>query len=747
MLHEKVRQWIWRQGWDSLRDIQERSIPVLLEGRQDLIITAGTASGKTEAAFLPIVSRLASEDQNGSNGFRALYVSPMRALINDQFGRMESLCGELDIEVTKWHGDVSASTKARARRAPKGILLITPESLEAILLRRGREAARLFRGLSYVAIDEMHAFMDSPRGKQLQSLLHRIDVLAGASAVRIGLSATLADERTSKEFLRPLAPESVYVLPKSSSGQELKLQVRGYALPPRPPRSTAGERNPLAETNGDVIEVETDIAEAAIAQHLFDSLRGRRSLIFAGSRERVETISFRLSQLSNWLGVPEEFFPHHGNLSKEHREDAERRMKDSSRPASIVCTTTLELGIDVGAIESVAQLGAGHTVSGMRQRIGRSGRRAGQPAVMRVYLKETELSSTTHPLDALRLNTVLTVAMLNLMLRGWNDPPAPGRLHLSTMLHQILALVAERGGIGPAEGWTLLVGSGVFSTIDLNLYKKLLRRMADPAVALLEQAPDGTLLPGTEGERLIESRDIYSVFSSPEEYRVVAVGGRSIGQVPVENPVVPGQLMLLGGRRWRVLEVDAARKEVLVAPASGGNPPRFAGEGRTPADGIVAEMRHILETTEIPPFLDKLAANFLMEGRTTFNRLGLHRSSVARHDGDLLMFLWAGATTHQALMLALVAAKLEPTNLGLCISVGTDRMAPLIGELTRLAGGIVPDSLVLASHVEQNVVEKFDPYLGNDLLNLAYAGEHLNVSGLPAVAATLLEAFRQNPSS
>jgi ATP-dependent Lhr-like helicase len=270
--------------------------------------------------------------------------------------------------------------------------------------------------------------------------------------------------------------------------------------------------------------------------------------------------------------------------------------------------------------------------------------------------------------------------------------------------------------------------------------------MADPAVALIEQAPDGTLLPGAEGERLIESRDIYSVFSSPEEYRVVAVGGRSIGQVPVENPVVPGQLMLLGGRRWRVLEVDASRKEVLVAPASGGKPPRFGGEARTPADAVVVEMRRVLETTEIPSFLDKPALDFLLEGRTTFNRLGLHRSRVARHDGDLLMFPWAGAAKHQTLMLALVAAKLEPTNLGLCISVDAARLEPLIAELTRSASGVVPDALALASHVEQNVVEKFDSYLGNDLLNLAYAGEHLDISGLPAVAATLLEAFRQNLS-
>ena len=194
-LHEKVRRWIWQQGWDGLRNVQERSIPVLLSGERDLIIMAATAGGKTEAAFLPIVSRIASEPLAPGGGFQAIYVSPMRALINDQFGRMESLCAELDIAVTKWHGDVSESVKARSRKNPSGIVLITPESLEALLVRRGKEVARLFRGLSYVVIDEMHVFLGDPRGKQLQSILHRIDLSSNAKPVIVGLSATLADEK------------------------------------------------------------------------------------------------------------------------------------------------------------------------------------------------------------------------------------------------------------------------------------------------------------------------------------------------------------------------------------------------------------------------------------------------------------------------------------------------------------------------------------------------------------------------
>ena len=455
--------------------------------------------------------------------------------------------------------------------------------------------------------------MGSVRGKQLQSILHRIDVAGGHRAVRIGLSATLADEASSRAFLRPLDPEAVEVMPRISSGQELKLQVKGYISSPKR-KGKAGSKD--AENGKQQAE---DPAFEAIIQDLFDTLRGGRSLIFAGSRKKVEMVAVGLSERTAALGVPEEFFAHHGSLSREHREEAERRMKDSSRPASIVCTTTLELGIDVGAIQSVAQLGPGHTVSGMRQRLGRSGRRAGEPAIMRVYVQEQEISKATDPLSALRLQTVQTIAMLNLMLAGWNDPPPPGRLDLSTMLQQIMSLVAQKGGISPGEGWEYLVKSRVFDAVDLPLYKHLLRRMGEDDVRLLEQAPDGTLLPGAEGERLIDSRDIYAAFKTPEEYSVVQEGGRSIGHIPILNPMVAGQFMILAGKRWRITAVDSARKEILVAPAFGGVPPEFEGGYSAPDDAVVAEMRRVYETLEMPKYLDRTTVDLLGEGRVTFD--------------------------------------------------------------------------------------------------------------------------------
>jgi ATP-dependent Lhr-like helicase len=734
-LHEKVRRWIRQQGWDALRDVQERSIPILLAGDRDLIIMAPTAGGKTEAAFLPIVSDLATNPPAAGGGFQAIYVSPMRALINDQFGRMESLCGELDIEVTKWHGDVSASSKARARKNPGGIVLITPESLEALLVRRGNEVGRLFRGLRYVVIDEMHVFLGDPRGKQLQSVLHRIDLSARAMPVRVGLSATLADEAAAQSYLRPMDPGRVAILPRGPGVGAIKMQLRGYISPARmEPRR---ERDPE--------QAYEDAGIVAMHRHLFDKHRSERSLIFAGSRRRVEETAVRLSEMADAAGVPPVFFAHHGNLSREHREEAERRMKDRSRPASIICTTTLELGIDVGDIEAVAQLGPGHTVSGMRQRLGRSGRRAGQDAVLRIYVQETELNEDMDPLDALRTSTVQSIAMANLMLQNWNEPPGHERLHLSTLLHQIIAVIGQHGGITPMDAWVTLVESKVFSAVDIELFKRVLRRMADPEVALLEQAPDGTLLPGAAGERLLESRDIFSVFISPEEYRVVVEGGRSIGQVPSDNPILVGQFLMLAGRRWRVVDIDGNRKEITVRPATGGNPPIFGGEPVAPHDRVVQEMLRLYTDLEYPAWLDATARQLLAEARTSFDRFGLRHFHATRHEGNVLLFPWVGEGRQLSLVMALLKANIEVCPLGLALSVPVEQEAALLAVLRLMAASPAPDPSELATMIQDKAVEKFDPFLGDDLLITAWAHDRLDGADVPEVAARLLSSLAALP--
>jgi ATP-dependent Lhr-like helicase len=726
LLHEAVRRWIWSKEWDSLRDIQEAAIPAILDGRRDLIISAGTASGKTEAAFLPIISRLAEDEHKAGDGFGCVYVCPLKALINDQFGRMESLCEVADIPVVKWHGDASQAKKVLASKKPGGVLLITPESLEAILIRRGQDVARLFRGLKFIVIDEMHVFMDVARGCQLLSVIHRIEKAAGVDACRIGLSATLADEAASKRFLRPLDPERVKTLPSGPTGTELRLQLRGYLSTPSAPRYMSPEER----------SAWVDPADAAIHRDLFALLRGGRHLIFAGSRNRVETVTDALTAMCEAKNLPQEFFAHHANLAKEYREDSEARMKDQSNPSTIVCTSTLELGIDVGDIETVAQLGAGHTVSGMRQRLGRSGRRAGQASTMRVFLKEADLKEVDHPIDGLRLDTFQTVAMVNLMLKRWNEPPQPGRLNLSTMVHQLLALIGQGGGISPTKAWSILGSGGVFPGVSLDVFKDLLRQLGSEEV--IEQADDGTLLPGRVGEQILSGKDVYSVFISGEEYKVISDDGRPIGQVPVENPIQPGQYLLLGGRRWQVLDVHASRREILVTRSRGGKPPIFGGEKPIPSDGVIEEMRRLYEAEAFPPYLDAQAKRFVAEGRETFERNNLRHTSSIRYADNLYLVPWVGGRRLNSLFLALVAAETEATLLGIAIFIPGRNEDAAKAALARLRDGVVPPAEDLAKKVEQKAFEKFDHLLGDRLLNLSYASERLDVEALPEIAGTIL---------
>ena len=189
LLHDSVRNWVWRQGWSSLRDIQENTIPVVLQRDCDVIISAATAGGKTEAAFLPILSHLLS---NPSQGFDVLYVSPLKALINDQYRRLLDMTSGTSVVVTPWHGDIDASRKARALKNPSGILIITPESLESFLINRNASVKKAFGRLKYIVIDELHAFMGNERGKQLQSLLSRIELITGNTPPRVAMSATFS---------------------------------------------------------------------------------------------------------------------------------------------------------------------------------------------------------------------------------------------------------------------------------------------------------------------------------------------------------------------------------------------------------------------------------------------------------------------------------------------------------------------------------------------------------------------------
>ncbi|MBB4287625.1 DEAD/DEAH box helicase [Roseospira goensis] len=731
-LAEPVRRWIWDQGWRALHDIQDRAIPLILDGDDDLIIAAATAGGKTEAVFLPLLSRIATRDRPGS-GFDLVYVGPLKALIDDQFGRLDQLCERLAVPVHRWHGDVSAGAKARARKDPDGILLITPESLEALFVLRGAEIPTLFGATHGIVIDELHALLDVERGIHLRSLLNRLDLALRRPVRRIGLSATLGDMDLARAYLRPADPARVIVLESRAEGQELRLQVRGYAV--RVPRDPGSEPAPDADGDPDTDDEEA-AADRAIAGHLAKVLRGSRNLVFAGSRQSVEAVADRLRRSCEDAQVPNEFFAHHANLSRDHRGFVEDRLKRGETPATAVCTSTLELGIDIGAVESVAQIGPPFTVASLRQRLGRSGRRAGQPAILRLYIKEKSQDANQHILDALRVGLVQAIAMVDLLIEGWCEPPRPQALHLSTLVHQVLSVIAERGGATARGLFHVLCRTGPFSGVDPATFAAVLRRMGEPDVALIEQVSDGTLLPGKAGERQIEHYGFYAVFRTEAEYRVVR-DGQTLGTLPVSFPVVPEMTIIFSGRRWRVLDVDEKTPTILVAPDARGRPPRFGGDASDLHDTVVARMRDVYRRDDHPAYLDPTARRFLSEARATFRRRGLAASSILTEGGDETVLVpWRGTVATETLALALTAVGLPATPWGLAVMVRApeDKVRAALGALAERA----PDPLALAACARTLMREKFHPFLDRPLLERDYASARLTVAAVPDMATALL---------
>jgi ATP-dependent Lhr-like helicase len=771
-LHPRIQRWIWDQQWSELRDTQARAVGPVLDGQQDVIISAATASGKTEAAFLPICSALLAAREAAEHGgppgpswppgqpappdppvspaaqgVQVLYVSPLKALINDQYSRLDALCEHLDLPVHRWHGDVPGSRKAKVLAQPDGVLLITPESLEALHVTRGPRAGLLLGGLRYVVIDELHSFLGSERGAQLQSLLHRVELAIRRRVPRIGLSATLGDMAMAAAFLRPGQGHEVTIITATDDTQQVRLQLLGYEATgvelAAAPASSAGPAGPAdpGDADADAGDVQSG-DRLAIADHLFMTLRGTDNLIFANSRGNVEIYADLLRRRSDRDKVPNEFVPHHGSLSKDLREHAEARLKDRSMPVTAVCTSTLEMGIDIGSVSSVAQIGAPQAVSSLRQRLGRSGRR-GEAATLRIYIAEQQVTPHTSPPDALRSQLVQSIAMVNLLLERWNEAPDPGGLHLSTLVQQLLSLTAQHGGVSPAQAHQTLCGHGPFAGLTAPLFVKLLRSLG--AADLITQASDGLLLLGTAGERLVNHYSFYAVFRTAQEYRLVA-GGRTLGSLPVEYPLMPGSLLIFGGRRWKVLTVDTLARVVELVRSSGGRPPGFTGSGGQVADRVRREMLTVYGTSDVPAYLDVAAVRLLAEGRANFARFGLGSDPVLEWGSDTMIFPWRGDRIMSTLAVALTRAGADTAPAGVCLIMTAAGRAEALARLQALAASAA-DSLTLAASVKNKIVEKYDEFLSEELLNINYAARSLDVGGAWHALTSLLNQDASQASS
>ncbi|WP_037313227.1 DEAD/DEAH box helicase [Ruegeria halocynthiae] len=692
-LARPVQKWARSKGWRELRQIQADAIHAVMDSDRDLIISATTAGGKTEAAFLPLISQVLADPADVS-GFDLLYIGPLKALITDQAMRLEDICRDAELPVYPWHGDVSSSVKTRATKSPKGILLITPESLEALFVRRGLEIPRLFGATRAVVIDELHSVLDCERGVQMRSLLTRLEIAVKRPIRRIGLSATLGDMNIASVYLRPDSANAVKLIEAEGGEAELLLQLRGYVS------GGEGENTPSA----------TD----AVSEHLFQHLRGSDNLVFASRRDHVEIYADRLREFCEKSHLPQEFYPHHASLSREHRDFVEKRLKDANQPTTAVCTSTLELGIDIGDVTCVAQVGAPFSVAALRQRLGRSGRRKGQPAVLRQYAIEARLDSKSSFVDQLRLGLIRSVAMIELLLEGWCEPPRPDALHLSTLVHQVLSVIAERGGAQASRLYRLLCQEGPFRQVGTDLFLDVLRAMGRAEAGLIEQSPDGLLLLGAAGERLVEHYSFYAVFKTPEEFRLVA-DGKELGTLPIDNILSPGMLLIFSGRRWVVQEIHDLEKVILVKPAKAGVPPLFGGDPGMIHDRVIEKMFEVYEGNFELAYMDQTALGLLEEARRNFCLWGFSGSPIAdTGQGSYALATRCGTIKTTTLAMALGAYGFEVTQHdGFLLVEAGDAEMPLHQTLARLPPN---EAMDLFAHSPNLIFEKFHGYLTVDLL-------------------------------
>ncbi|UBF27122.1 hypothetical protein K9N68_03900 [Kovacikia minuta CCNUW1] len=507
----------------------------------------------------------------------------------------------------------------------------------------------------------------------------------------------------------------VRLSPVDDGGQELKIQVRGYrrALPivqPEPAKQAATEEEPDKES---------------IADHLFKVLRGSHNLIFVNRRTDVEAYADRLRRLCEQNRVPNEFLPHHGNLSKELREEAEQALR-GERPANVVCTTTLEMGIDIGEMTSIAQIGAPFSVTSTRQRLGRSGRREGDPAILRCYISEPEVSPDTSPQDALHPELMQAIAIINLLLERWCEPPIVGKLHLSTLIQQFLSLIAQSGGVHADQTWQILCQTGPFTNVNKSLFGQLLRCLG--AHDLIQQSQDGSLLPGLNGERLINHYSFYTAFQTPEEYRVVT-SGKTLGTLPVEYPLVEGTYLIFAGYRWQILSVNLDHKVVEVARAAAGRVPIFSGSGGWIHDRIRQEMYRLYSSEEIPIFLDATARDLLLEARANFMRYNLAQTSILAYGTQTLLFCWTGDIVINTILVQLQAQGIKVSRDAIALIIEDLTPKQLLPHLQAIATNPPVDAIALAATVKNKVIEKHDRFLNEALLCQNYASAYLDIGG------------------
>jgi len=727
LLHPDIQQLVWELGWGSLYPIQEEAIRYFEEDSNDLIVAAPTSGGKTEAIFLPILSHLVG--QHG-NSVQALCLSPLKSLINDQSARLTKLCRTLGIAVHRWHGDVDMETKRRLRERASGILFITPESLESCFVNYPHQILKMFEGLKYVVVDELHVSLETVRGMHVRSLLTRLVAVINRRPRCFGLSATLGDPFAARSFLNYDNPDSVRVISDRSTARPISVELVSITdsrpAAPNVEMSAAGERS---SKQG---------ALAMIAEDLRSEFRDGSYLVFANSRRTVEELGdhFRGNCQLAVDGEPAVAL-HHGSLSARLRRRTESMLKNGS-PTRALCTSSLELGIDIGAVEAVGQIDPPWSVASMVQRLGRSGRKPGSTSKLRLYVRIGSPERDACLVDLLCPSLLQAVAMVKLMRDGWLEPVNPNRMHLSTLVHQIMSVLKETGGRSALALYQSLCRLGPFRRVEPADFRLLLRGLY--AHALIDQDAEGIIFLGMEGERVTSAPSFYAAFSTPVEL-VVRHGARDLGRLPAHASLKEGECIIINGRRWVVDSIVWKSKCMWVSPALIKKAPLFLGGIGDTEYRVFQEMRLVLLGDEEPNWLDAKSLELLVSARDVAFKTGLNQSDLIDLDDCVQWFPWAGTRTMRTLQLWAKHNGLSCSKDHLSLAFDDVSRADLEQHLALLAE-VGTDPVQLAELMPNKQWERFDRYVDERLLDKANSECRLDLPAAQEAARRTLAGLR-----
>ena len=628
-----VQEYIYRNRWENLRAIQVAAADAIFNTDENVLLTASTASGKTEAAFFPIIT-LFSEDPPASVG--CIYIGPLKALINDQFTRLTDLCDEADIPVWHWHGDVAQSHKSRLMKRPSGILQITPESLEAMLLHKHAASPKLFGDLRFVVIDEVQSLLRGDRGGQTLCLIERLSRIAGVNPRRIGLSATIGDPEKTGEFLS-LGTGRKTIIPRiEAKGSKWRLSMEHFYVKDVQAAEGKDIQDALPVLEEKTAEAPKN-ADPGIG-YIYEHTRGKKCLVFVNSREECETVTTTLRQYCDIQHERNRFLIHHGNLSASYRETAEGIMKDDSQYMTTVTTATLELGIDIGRLERAFQIDAPWTVSSFLQRMGRTGRRESPPEMWFV-MREDEPEARAMLPATIPWKLLQGIALVQLYLEErWCEPPRLDRFAYSLLYHQTMSTLASCGEMSPKALADRILRLHYFHRVSQDDYKILLRHLIK--TDHIQQTEQGGLIVGLAGERVVNSFKFYGVFVESEEYTVRSES-QELGTVCLPPPV--GEKLAIAGHVWVVLDVDHKRHLVYCEQVKGSIPAYF---GECPGDlhtKILQRMRDVLQEDRQYPYLMQNAVARLDQARFTAEHSGAAKTPLINLGGNMWCLLpWVG---------------------------------------------------------------------------------------------------------